>query len=394
MCPYAAAMRILIIQPWIRLGGAELLSVELAAALDAAGDVTTIATLFVSPHGLPPAVAGRRYLLPPAWLARRFARSRGLTLTLGPLVLLALVVRGARRADVLNPHNLPGPLIAAIVGPLTGRPVVWTCNEVPAALPTDEARSVGPIEALAWRAGALASRVAARVPREILVLSEKTRGAVLRAYGREARVIRPGIDLAGFTADHIGGDGRLALLWVAKLHPQKDPLLAVRTLAAIHAQGIDASLTCVGDGPLRSETAALAATLGLGDHVRNERDLDRAALMERYRHADVLLVTAGGHQSWGLTPFEALAAGTPAVLSPAAGAAEVLGPADAALIVPRTPEAFAAAAIRLGADRGLTARLVANGVRLGAALTWERYAAACREAYARATSSSASPNIR
>ena len=115
-----------------------------------------------------------------------------------------------------------------------------------------------------------------------------------------------------------------------------------------------------------------------------EHGLDHATLVDRYRHADVLIVTAGGHQSWGLTPFEALAAGTPAVLSAEAGAAEVLGPADAALVVPRTADAFAAAAIRLGADRGLAARLVTNGVPLAASLTWPRYAATCRDAYARA----------
>lgn len=377
-------MRILIIQPWIRGGGAELLSIELAAALDAVGDEVTIAALFVAPDGLPPAVASRRYRLPPRWLARRFALSRVLTLTLGPLVLLALVVRAARRADVLNPHNLPAPLVAAIAGPLTGRPVVWTCNEVPAALPADEARSVGRIEALAWRAGAIGGRVAARVPRDILVLSEKTRAAVRQAYGRDAVVVRPGIDLVGFAAEHLGGQGRLALLYVAKLHPQKDPLLAVRILATIRARGLDASLRVVGDGPLAAETTALAASLGVADHVVIEHGLDRATLVDRYRRADVLLVTAGGHQSWGLTPFEALAAGTPAVLSAEAGAAEVLGPADAALVVPRTADAFAAAAVRLGADRGLAARLVTNGAQLAASLTWPRYAATCREAYARA----------
>lgn len=377
-------MRILIIQPWIRTGGAELLSLELAAMLEAGGDEAPIAALFVRPRGLPAAVKGRRYVLPPRALAALFARSRTLALALGPFVLLVLILRAARHADVLNPHNVPGPLVAAVAGPLVRRPVVWTCNEVPAPLPASEARGLGPIETSAWRAASALARWAARVPREILVLSEKTRRTVREAYGRDATVIRPGVNLDAFRTDHARPGASLALLYVAKLHPQKDPLLAVETLAVIRRRDVDASLTMVGDGPLLDTVRARIDALGLGARVRLERDLDLPALVDRYRSADVLLVTAGGHQSWGLTPFEALAAGTPTVMSPDAGSAEVLGSHGAALVVTRTAEAFAGAVLQLRGDPATSGQIVARGTRLITELSWSAYAAASRAAYLRA----------
>jgi glycosyltransferase involved in cell wall biosynthesis len=205
-------------------------------------------------------------------------------------------------------------------------------------------------------------------------------------YGRDALVLRPGVDLTNLQAEHRRASGRFALLFVAKLHPQKDPLLAVHTLAALREKGIDATMTIVGDGPERAAVESLVAALGLTGTVRIEAPLDLASLVDRYRRSDALLVTAGGHQSWGLTPFEALAAGTPSVISPEVGAAEVLGPADAALVVPRDAFSFAEAVRRLATDENVGKRLVANGQRLLGELTWERYALACREAYARAMS--------
>ena len=377
-------MRVIIVQPWIRAGGAERLSLELAAELEAGGDQAPIVALFLDPRGLPSAKLTRTFVLPPQPLAGLFARSRALTFLFGPAVLFGLVLRAGRTADVLNPHNLPAPVVAALARRVLRRPVVWTCNEVPQRLRANEEWRVGVLDAIGWRLAELIDRPAASAAAEILVLSEKTRAAVWARYRREATVARPGTDLESFGAVHRKASVRMELLWVAKLHPQKDPLLAVRALVAVRARGVDAALTMVGDGPERGAVDALVATSGLEGHVRVEPLLAHAALVAAYARSDALLVTAGGHQSWGLTPFEALAAGTPAVVSADAGSAEVLGPAQAALISERDPESFATAVLRLRDEPGLGGRLVANGQRLATELTWRRYAERCREVYVRA----------
>ena len=377
-------MRVLIVQPWIRAGGAELLSLQLSAALERRGDDAPIAALYVRPHGLPATVADRRFLLPPRWLASMCGRSRTFSYLLGPVILFWVVLAAANRADVLNPHNLPAPLAAGLVGRIRSKPVVWTCNEVPEPLPKDHAARLGRLETLVWWVGSRLSGFGARSAREILVLSEKTRTAVRAGYGRDATVIRPGVELSDFVATHRRAEGPFGLLYVAKLHPQKDPLLAVRVLAEARRSGLDARLTMIGDGPERAAIHDLARSLSLDRYVTITRDLDLSSLVEHYRRSDALIVTAGGHQSWGLTPFEALAAGTPSVISADAGASEVLGPADAALVVRRDAAAFAEGVRRLAGEPELGARLVAHGRALVAELTWDRYGVACREAFGRA----------
>lgn len=384
-------MRVLIIQPWIRQGGAELLSLELSTALEVQGHEAPIAALFVDPHGLPPIVRTRRYHLPPTWLARLFSRSRVATYLLGPWVLLSIVLRAAARADVLDPHNLPAPLVAALASRLRGVPVVWHLNEVPVPLSRAEARALGPIEAAVWLVGSRLARAVAHVPREVLVLDEKTRRSVRAHYGRDATVLRPGLDRAVFAAEDGVAPRRSAggpqLLCVGKLHPQKNPELAVRTLARLRPRFPDAELVLVGEGKLRPALEATARRLGVADRVRFLERLDLAALRRLYRESDVLLFPAIGHQAWGLTPFEALALGTPAVVSAEAGASEVLGERDAALVVPADEAAFAAAVARLATEPELRERLLANGRAMLEDLTWERYAEGCAQSFARASGS-------
>lgn len=376
-------LRILIIQPWIRQGGAEQLSVQLSSYLEARGHQAPIATLFVDPRGLPP-LMGRSFHTAPPWLASRFARSRALVYFAGPLVLLAITWRASRGADVVNPHNLPAPLVAVLAGIARRIPIIWTLNEVPVPLPPDIARELGWLERIAWLVGSwLAARVS-HLPREILVLDEKTRRSVWEHYRRGATVAMPGVDVDAYGADRIGrsSDAPARLLWVGKLHPQKNPELALRTLARLIPGHPGTELTIVGDGPLRARLAALAQELRIADLVRWRANLPLPELKELYVNSDVLLMTATGWQAWGLTPFEALAAGTPSVVSAVAGNAEILSASDAALVVPPVEEDFFQAADRLLRDAALCERLVRNGrTLLSTELTWERYADACERAF-------------
>lgn len=379
-------MRVLIVQPWVRIGGAELLSLRLAAELERQGHAAPVVALFCDPDGLGSALAGRTLLLPPARWQERFRRSRALLYLAGPLALALLLARHARPGDALNPHNLPAPLAAAVVGRLRGLPVVWHCNEVPRPARADDGDALGVLERLAWRAGSLAARACARSHAAITVLADRTREEVRATYGREATVVRAGVDRSR-SAPPAGDSPRgsvVRLLYVAKLHPQKDPLRAVRVLALLLGRGVDAHLTLIGDGPLRDAVAQAAAAHGA--RVRLERRLEPAALADRYAAADVLLVTADDRQTWGLTPFEALACGTPAVIREGVGAIELLGPAGAALVVPPDDGAFADAALALAIDPRLRAAVVARGAAVLAGLTWEAFGTA----YARVLSEAAS----
>lgn len=359
-------------QPWIRIGGAELLSLHLAHELEQLGHEAAIAALFVEEAGLPPSLADRRYQLPPRWLAALFRRSRALALIVGPLALLAIVARASSRADCLNPHNLPGPVVAAAVGRLRQIPIVWQVNEVPEPMRPSDQAAYSLMERISWIVGSALARWCAAAPASLLVLSERTRAIVRERYRREATVVRAGIAPCT-TTSAARRERPVRLLFVGKLAPQKDPLRAIRVAARLVDAGADAELVIVGDGPLRRQVRAAVAAALPGRATMRLR-VDQAELHELYRSADLLLVTADARQSWGLTPFEALACGTPAIVSREIGAAELLGPRQAALLVEPTDDAFVAAAQRLLDDGPLRSRLIADGAELVRDLTWRSFA--------------------
>ena len=86
------------------------------------------------------------------------------------------------------------------------------------------------------------------------------------------------------------------------------------------------------------------------------------------------------YEGFGLIPFEAAAAGTPSLFAPVSALADAL-PADAALLVPWDARASADRVLALLRDPDAAARQVAAVTEAGAALTWDRAAAALAGVY-------------
>jgi phosphatidylinositol alpha-1,6-mannosyltransferase len=223
------------------------------------------------------------------------------------------------------------------------------------------------------------------VPRAIIVLDEKTRRSVRKHYALDATVAMPGLRLEAFaqtSATDPGLERPVQLLAVGKLHPQKNIALAIETTAVLRERGRKVALTIVGSGPLRDELGALAETLGVSAAVRFRSDLSMRELADCYAASDVLLVTPTGHQAWGLTPFEGIAAGVPSVVSEEAGASEILAARDAALVVRPERSAFAGAVEVLLDDPERAAALLRNGqALLRHELTWSAYAERCERVF-------------
>jgi glycosyltransferase involved in cell wall biosynthesis len=90
------------------------------------------------------------------------------------------------------------------------------------------------------------------------------------------------------------------------------------------------------------------------------------------------LATALAHPAWyegfGLTPLEAMACGTPVVVSSASSLPEVVGEAGL-LVDPADVEGWTAALERVCSDADLRADLRARGLQRASELTWDRAAA-------------------
>jgi 1,2-diacylglycerol 3-alpha-glucosyltransferase len=177
----------------------------------------------------------------------------------------------------------------------------------------------------------------------------------LRDLGVTTRIeiVPSGIDVARFGGGRrddaarfrmgAGRDQRL-LLCVGRLAKEKNVELPLRALALTADPSL--RLAIAGDGPLRAELDHLAREAGVGAQVRFLGVVSRDDLPNLYASADAFVMPSTT-ETQGLVIAEALAAGAHVIAADAPQNRDVLG--DAGSLVLPTPEAFAAAFLRVPA---------------------------------------------
>lgn len=109
------------------------------------------------------------------------------------------------------------------------------------------------------------------------------------------------------------------VLFAGKLVPFKRPLDVVAATAALREQGMAIELMIAGAGELEEKIREEATTRHLPIHMlgfQNQSEMPAA-----YAAADALVLPSDGRETWGLVCNEALASGTPIVVSDAVGCA-------------------------------------------------------------------------
>ncbi len=179
----------------------------------------------------------------------------------------------------------------------------------------------------------------------------KARMAALGIPDDKIRVHHTGVDRAQFqpidraaAKARLGVDGPL-LVSVGHLIPRKGQRLTLAALAEIP----EATLILVGEGGDRAALERLAQEHGLVGRVRFLGGQPHAALPALLGAADVMVLPSAAE---GLANVwvEALACGTPIVISDIGGAPEVVDRPAAGRIVVREPRAIAAAVREILAD--------------------------------------------
>lgn len=162
--------------------------------------------------------------------------------------------------------------------------------------------------------------------------------------GKRVRVHHTGVDLDRFrivdryaAKANLGVAGPLVLS-LGALIPRKGHHLVIHAVAAL--PGV--SLAIAGEGPERARLIAYAAELGMADRLHMLGGIPHASLPNILAAADVMALASASEglaNAW----LEALACGTPIVITDAGGAAEVVTSPDAGRIVARNPANIAVA---------------------------------------------------
>ena len=166
-------------------------------------------------------------------------------------------------------------------------------------------------------------------------------------------------DRARIRADLGADETTFVVGWVGRLTPIKRPLDLVRVLAALVAEGTDARLCIVGDGPEREAVEALAASLGVADrlHVAGYRE----RLGEWYAAFDAFCLTSA-NEGTPVAAIESLAAGRPVVATRVGGTPAVVEEGLSGYLADEGDVATLAARLAgLAADPAVRARMGADG---------------------------------
>lgn len=179
-----------------------------------------------------------------------------------------------------------------------------------------------------------------------IAVSDGLRDALINRYHaspvRTVRIYNPVYSPVGWPDVTVSDLAKRAprILFVGRMHPDKDLPTLLRAFAKVKAPG--AILELVGDGPVRAELEQLAAALGLAERVVFSGYLPDPA--EAYQRARVLALTSR-LESFGNVVAEALAHGLPVVSTAAAGPVEILGHGAFGSIVPIGDDDAMAAAL-------------------------------------------------
>jgi glycosyltransferase involved in cell wall biosynthesis len=275
-------------------------------------------------------------------------------------------------------------------GALLGRPFLLTAHDlIRRADLLGTARNIAPLgerDAAGVRLDLAGFRRALR----LVAPSEATKRELVRDLGIPAEritVVPEAIDHTVFRPTARRLHPGPYLLAVGSDHPRKDLPTLLRAFARIASAHPDLVLVKVGEpgdgeAPFGERTRAVIAELGLQRRVLLTGAVPRDDLVAWYSGALALSMVSRA-EGFGLPPLEAMACGTPVVVSSAGALPEVAGPA-ALVVPPADPAALARALDRLVRDAGLRASLRARGLAHAARFHAERVAAETAAVHAEA----------
>ena len=142
---------------------------------------------------------------------------------------------------------------------------------------------------------------------------------------------------------------------VGRMQPQKNHRLLIEAFASVHERHPDAELAIVGEGYLRPELEAYAASLGLTDAVHMDGESEHVP--EELNASDVFVMSSD-YEGLPVVVLEAMACGLPVVSTAAGGVVDLVSDGDNGFITPiGDAQALAKAMLAVREDGDLRARM-------------------------------------
>jgi glycosyltransferase involved in cell wall biosynthesis len=376
-------LKILIVTPHIFEGGAEKAVLNLVYRLNSLGCDASIATLSVDLSKLPSNYAKLDFVLPEKPLEQPLLNDAKAVIA-SSLREISSFVPLLRKCsggfDLICACNFPAYWATYLAR--TGKPVIWLSSEVLA--PYNQTKDLYEKS----RFFRIALRLAIAVDKfivnngvnSIVTCSELNSRLIKERYGRNALAIHTGVDYDFFNAEvpdaqaDLGlGDGPL-LLQVGALMQRKNQILSIRALKTLKQHLSSIKLVLVGDGPWKPILQEETEKLGLAEDVVCMGRVSEDELRSLYHACDVNLFPVTD-QTWGLVPFEALAAGKPSIVAEGCGAAEYINREKIGFLIKPNVEDLVDAVLFAVKHPELAEDMVKRGQRfVQENLTWDKYA--------------------
>jgi len=215
-----------------------------------------------------------------------------------------------------------------------------------------------------------------------LAVSHPVIEAHARYFDAEWEIIPNGVDTDFFQpAAAPGGDGaRSGLLFLGRLDPRNGLDTVLGAMTRVLEQRPGTQLTVAGDGPLRPVYERLARPLGGAVRFVGRVNGDRPSY---YAGADLYLCPTT-QASFGVTLLEAMACGTPMIVSDITGFRELVDSGSEAVLVSKSrPDAWADTIVGLLDDPSRRDAMGGAGRRKAESYAWPRIADQVMRVYRR-----------
>jgi glycosyltransferase involved in cell wall biosynthesis len=326
-----------LVSPDGAFGGPVRVAVNQTVALRESGhDAVLVAGERGHPDGPPEQLSGAPVRLFPA---QHLLPSTGFSGVVSP-GLLRYLRSALKTADVVHVH---------LGRDLVTLPAAWLARRaaVPYVLQT-HGMVIPSRNPLSGPLDALLTRRLLRGASAVLCLTEQEQAQVQSLVDRPLRleVLTNGVPVAD---DVPPLPARPEVLFCARLHPRKRPVMFAEMARDLLARGVDASFVLVGPDEGQGEAVSqVVAEVGDPDRLRWEGPLDPARTLDRMRRAS-LFVLPSVDEPMGMAVVEAMSVGRPVVVTSSCGLAPMVTETGCGIVVDETHNGLLA---------GVTAALV------------------------------------